>query len=659
MCRVMVFAGTTEGRELAEFLARREIPAHICVATEYGEQLLPQGDCLEISHERLCAEEMEALMKEKGCQMVLDATHPYAAEVTVNIRQACEHAGVSYVRVLRENQDTSYLGDCIYVDSVEEAVTFLEHKSGNILATTGSKEAAKYTALTNFEQRVFLRVLSLPNVVKQCQELGFQGKNLICMQGPFSLELNEAMLRQWNCQYLVTKMSGSTGGFWEKAEAARRCGCTLILIGRPIKEEGISVTACKKLLCKEFSLKSQAEISLVGIGMGSSQNRTMEAQVAIENADLLIGARRMIEACKKPGQDCYVEYNSEKIASYIAEHPEYEKIAVVLSGDPGFQSGAKKLLDILGEQVKVLAGTSSVSYFMSKIHKSWDDVYLTSVHGKEKNLVGMIQRHKKVFAILGTREGIGNLAKDLVNWGLGDIMLYTGERLSYEDEILKKGTPKEFLNYEADALSVVYVENPNADPGNATHGISDEDFLREKVPMTKEEVRIVSLAKLGLKEDSICYDVGAGTGSVSIEIAKRAWKGRVWAIEKKPLAVELLKKNRFKFKAENLEIIEGMAPEALEDLEVPTHAFIGGSSGNMERILQLLLKKNPRVRIVINCIALETVAETLACLKHLPVEKTEILQLAVSKAKAVGSYHMMMGENPIYIISCTGVGETL
>ena len=169
----------------------------------------------------------------------------------------------------------------------------------------------------------------------------------------------------------------------------------------------------------------------------------------------------------------------------------------------------------------------------------------------------------------------------------------------------------------------------------------------------------MSLAKLGLKEDSICYDVGAGTGSVSIEIAKRAWKGRVWAIEKKPLAVELLKKNRLKFKAENLEIIEGMAPEALEDLEVPTHAFIGGSSGNMERILQLLLKKNPRVRIVINCIALETVAETLACLKHLPVEKTEILQLAVSKAKAVGSYHMMMGENPIYIISCTGVGETL
>ena len=152
----------------------------------------------------------------------------------------------------------------------------------------------------------------------------------------------------------------------------------------------------------------------------------------------------------------------------------------------------------------------------------------------------------------------------------------------------------------------------------------------------------------------MCYDVGAGTGSVSIEMASRAWNGKVYAIEKKALAVELLKKNREKFAAENLEIIEGTAPEALENLEPPTHAFIGGSSGNMETILRLLLEKNPSVRILINCIALETVSETLQCLKTLPVKKEEILQISVSKGKSVGNYHMMMGENPIYIISCTG-----
>ena len=654
MYKVIVFAGTTEGREIAEFLDRKGISAHICVATEYGEQLLQGGQNLEISHERLNAEEMELLIKEKKCEMVIDATHPYAAEVTINIKKACEAAEVSYIRVLRENQENQNSGDCLYADSVEDAVALLEHTKGNILATTGSKEAAKYTALTDYESRVFLRVLSLPDVVKQCKELGFQGKNLICMQGPFSKELNIAMLRQWDCKYLVTKMSGATGGFQEKIDAARICGCISVIIGRPLKESGLSVNECKRILCQKFSLKSQAEISLVGIGMGSAETRTVEASRAIRESELLIGARRMIDSCREFGKDCYVEYDSQKIAQYLAEHPEYEKVAVLLSGDPGFNSGAKKLLDVLGNQVKVISGISSASYFMSRIQKSWDDVLITSAHGKHTNLVSLIKRNKKVFSILGTRNGIQNLAQEMAALGLNRAQLYTGECLSYPDEKIRKGAPEDFLNYEADPLSVVYVENPDAQKEYVTHGIPDTEFLREKVPMTKEEVRTVSLSKLHLEEDSVCYDVGAGTGSVSIEMASRAWNGKVYAIEKKALAVELLKKNREKFAVENLEIIEGTAPEALENLEPPTHAFIGGSSGKMETILRLLLKKNPSVRIVINCIALETVSETLQCLKTLPVKEEEILQISVSKGKSVGNYHMMMGENPIYIISCTG-----
>lgn len=654
MYKVIVFAGTTEGREIAEFLDRKGISAHICVATEYGEQLLQGGQNLEISHERLNAEEMELLIKEKKCEMVIDATHPYAAEVTINIKKACEAAEVSYIRVLRENQENQNSGDCLYADSVEDAVALLEHTKGNILATTGSKEAAKYTALTDYESRVFLRVLSLPDVVKQCKELGFQGKNLICMQGPFSKELNIAMLRQWDCKYLVTKMSGATGGFQEKIDAARICGCISVIIGRPLKESGLSVNECKRILCQKFSLKSQAEISLVGIGMGSAETRTAEASRAIRESDLLIGARRMIDSCREFGKDCYVEYDSQKIAQYLAEHPEYEKVAVLLSGDPGFNSGAKKLLDVLGNQIKVISGISSASYFMSRIQKSWDDVLITSAHGKHTNLVSLIKRNKKVFSILGTRNGIQNLAQEMAALGLNRAQLYTGECLSYPDEKIRKGAPEDFLNYEADPLSVVYVENPDAQKEYVTHGIPDTEFLREKVPMTKEEVRTVSLSKLHLEEDSVCYDVGAGTGSVSIDMASRAWNGKVYAIEKKALAVELLKKNREKFAVENLEIIEGTAPEALENLEPPTHAFIGGSSGKMETILRLLLKKNPSVRIVINCIALETVSETLQCLKTLPVKEEEILQISVSKGKSVGNYHMMMGENPIYIISCTG-----
>ena len=654
MCKVIVFAGTTEGRQIAQFLEKRQVSAHICVATEYGEQLLGENENLEISHERLDEMQMEELFLKNQNPLVIDATHPYAAEVTKNIQSACEHTGAEYLRVLRENQGGSDLEDCIYVKTVEDAVAYLQKTTGNILATTGSKEAAKYTALSDFENRVFLRVLSLPNVVAECARLGFQGKNLLCMQGPFSKEFNIAMLRQLNCKYMVTKMSGKSGGFLEKLEAARVCGCTLVVVGRPLEEAGISLQECKRILCRKFSLPSQAEISLVGIGMGNTDSFTKKAEKTIQESDLLIGASRMIEACEKNGQDIYIEYNSEKIAAYIQEHPEYEKISIVLSGDVGFHSGAKKLLDVLGSQVKVVCGISSVTYFMSRIQKSWDDTVLTSNHGEEANLISLIGKNKKVFTILGKKDSVSELAKKLLAYGMNEVVLYVGERLSYADEKIRKGTPEIFLDYEGDSLSVLYAENKNYRQQPATHGIRDEEFLRDKVPMTKEEVRTVSLAKLRLFENAVCYDVGAGTGSVAIEMALRAYKGKVYAIEKKEVAVELIKKNKEQFQADNLEVIEGFAPEAMEDLETPTHAFIGGSSGNMKEIMELLLKKNPKIRMVINCIALESVSEALECLKTLPVTDTEIVQLTVSKSKVVGKYHMMMGENPIYIISCTG-----
>ncbi len=724
--RVILFAGTTEGRQIAEFLEKQEIPAYVCVATEYGEQLLPEGKFLEVSHERLNREEMTALIAEKGCPLVIDATHPYAAEVTENIRAACDQNKAEYVRVLRggaedgnslngtgdmfsesntEEKGGSACQDVVYADDVEAAVAYLEQTQGNILVTTGSKEAAKYTKLTDYKNRVYLRVLSLASVAAQCEKLGFSGSHLICMQGPFSTELNAAMLKQWNCSYLVTKLSGAVGGFpekaeaarkcgctllvigrpselnaamlkqWncsylvtklsgavggfpEKAEAARKCGCTLLVIGRPLQESGISVMECRHFLCEKFKLTSKAEISLVGIGMGNAAVRTEEASRVIAEAQLLIGAKRMLDACVHPGQDTYCAYDSEKIAAYIKEHPEYEKIAVVLSGDVGFYSGAKKLLDRLGETVNVVCGISSVAYFMSRIQKSWEDVYLTSAHGRGANLIALLGKHQKIYSILGEQNAVAELAKKLLFYGMNQVRLYVGERLSYPDEKISSGRAEDFIEYETDSLSVVYLENPLHD-ARTTHGISDTQFIRDSVPMTKEEVRTVSLSKLRLKEDSICYDIGAGTGSVSIEMALRCVSGKVYAIEKKPEAVQLIQKNRQKFAADHLQIIEGTAPEALESLEAPTHAFIGGSSGNMEKILETLLQKNPAVRIVVNCIALESVSEAVQCMKTLPVTDVEIVQLSVSRAKTVGKYHMMMGENPIYIVSCTGVGNAV
>ena len=673
MSDVVVFAGTTEGYEICSFLAKNKVSVLACVATDYGSKSLKEDEYLKIHAGRLNGAEMENLLKELSPGLVLDATHPYAAEVTENIRTACKNTGLSYERVLREKG--AYQDKAVYVEDTEAAVRFLEDTKGNILLTTGSKELGKFTALSDAGERIYARVLSLPSVMETCKGYGFEGKHLIGMQGPFSMELNAAMLRQYDCRYLVTKDTGKAGGFQEKIDAALMCDVIPVIIGRPLQEEGLSVAECKHMLTEHFGLTLKPHVTLLAIGMGSEKTLTIQGKRAVQRADLIIGARRMADSIREPGQPVVYEYRSDVIGAYIKNHPEYENIVIALSGDVGFYSGAKKLLDVLngrkpegvladdfkGQEdsekgngcvsIEIICGISSVVYFMSQIGLSWDDAKITSAHGKNCNLVSMIKQNQKVFSILGTKSAVAELAQKLVEYGMGNVLLYVGENLSYDNEKIFVKKADELTEYTGDPLSVICAVNETCEKRLETHGIRDEEFIRGKAPMTKEEVRTVSLFKLRLTEDSICYDVGAGTGSLSIEMALRAHQGKVWAIEKKEDAVELIRQNKVKFAADNLEIIEGLAPEALTDLPAPTHAFIGGSSGNLKEIVRLLIEKNPQIRIVINCITLETVSEALETAKEFGFEENEIVQLSAARSKAIGRYHMMMGENPIYIIT--------
>ena len=656
MNKLLLFAGTTEGRMLAEFLERQGISCDVCVATEYGEQLLDE----HASHHRIHAgrldqEEMEALMRQQGITITVDATHPYAAVVSENIKEACKNAGSRYLRLLREAEDIEKT--CMFVRTLDEAVEYLKTTGGKILAATGSKELQKYTAIPDYQERVVARVLSTPEAAQECAKLGFCGKNLICMQGPFGEELNYAMLRQTGARYLVTKESGKTGGFPEKVRAASRAGARLIVIGRPVREEGYSSVEIRRILCRELNISVRRQVWLVGIGMGNPENMTLEARHACEKADVLIGAERMLEAAADLPQPRYKAYLSEKIRDFVLEHPEYERVVVLLSGDTGFYSGAKKLIDCFKEDdIHVCCGISSVVYLCGRLHTSWDDVKLVSIHGRVQNLISAVRTHKKVFVLVGRQDSFQQMCRELSEYGLDHVMVHAGCHLSYPEEAIVSGKPGELEETPVGDLTAVLIENERPEMV-ITHGLEDECFLRDKVPMTKSEVRSISLSKLELCRDSVVYDVGAGTGSVSIEMALQASEGYVYAIEKKPEAVELIRKNQKKFGVSNLEVISGLAPEALEDLPVPTHAFIGGSSGNLEQIMELLLHKNPRIRIVINAIALETVAEALSCVKKLPVERTDIVTVSVGKSKELGHYHMMMGQNPVYVISCSGVGE--
>lgn len=181
----------------------------------------------------------------------------------------------------------------------------------------------------------------------------------------------------------------------------------------------------------------------------------------------------------------------------------------------------------------------------------------------------------------------------------------------------------------------------------------DERFIRGKVPMTKSEIRAVSLSKLELSEDSVCYDIGAGTGSVAVEMALAAPAGHVYAVERKAEAVELIVRNREKFGVSNMTVVEGTAPQAFRELPPPTHAFIGGTAGELSGILELLLQKNPQVRVVINVIALESLAAVMSCLEAYKIP-ADVVTVQVSKADRVGGYHLMKGMNPVTVISFGG-----
>lgn len=244
MSRILVFAGTTEGRELCEFLLSRGAGVTACVVSGYGRELLPSGT--DIREGRLELSAMEMLMAE-GFDAVVDATHPHAAQVTGHIRRAAETIGLVYYRLLRPSQETE---GCRVVSSEKEAAALLRETSGPIMTATGSKNLPAFTAIADYPERVYPRVLPTAEAVSACLGLGFRQSHIIAMQGPFSRAMNEAVLEQFGIRYLVTKESGREGGFAEKLAAARSQGTELIVIRRPLGEAGYTLEELKKILQK-------------------------------------------------------------------------------------------------------------------------------------------------------------------------------------------------------------------------------------------------------------------------------------------------------------------------------------------------------------------------------------------------------------------------
>ena len=449
MSKFCVFAGTAEGRAMVEFLCARGAEVTACVTTEYGETLLPEADNLTVSARPLPEEEIREILRREHFDLVIDATHPYAVHITESVASACAAEGVEHLRLLRDGDEGTT--GAIWLDDAEAVTEYLKQTEGNVLLTTGSKDLPRFAELPDFARRVYARVLPMEDSLKVCREAGLPPSHILAMQGPFSKEMNLAMLRATGAAFLVTKDSGRAGGFGEKAAAAAEAGASLVVLGRPPQREGVAWEEALRLLEERFGFPSEER-----------------------------------------------------------------------------------------------------------------------------------------------QRGIG--------------------------------------------------------PEIVTPGLPDDAFLRvEGIPMTKSEVRAVALSKLRLTRDAVCWDIGAGTGSVVVEMGRLADRGAVYAIERRAEAAALIGENTRRHRLKNVMMIPGTAPHACKDLPAPTHAFVGGSSGNMGEILALLLQKNPRVRIVAAAITLETAAELTECVRRFGFTEAEVISLQVARSRAAGAYHLMTAQNQVYL----------
>ena len=262
--KILIFGGTTEGRKLSEALSSADMDITLSVATDFGRNLVENAGA-DILSDRLEETEMTAMLGQGAFDIVIDATHPYAVEVTKNIRFACQSAGIKYFRLKRlESMRTAGI---TYASDINAAVEILNKNDDKVLLTTGSKDLELFTHVKNYSERFFVRILPMQDSLQKALELGFRASNIICMQGPFDMEMNAATLKMTDAKYLVTKDSGDAGGFEEKVSAALSIGCEVIVIARPVQEEGYSLEELLKIFNIENEIPKNIAFSPLFVDM--------------------------------------------------------------------------------------------------------------------------------------------------------------------------------------------------------------------------------------------------------------------------------------------------------------------------------------------------------------------------------------------------------
>lgn len=407
------------------------------------------------------------------------------------------------------------------------------------------------------------------------------------------------------------------------------------------------------------------KVTIIGAGPGNPDLLSRAALDAIDIADVVIGAHRALAGIDVPPDVVRCELvKTADIVAALTDAASWQRAVVVMTGDVGLFSGARRLVEALSGDaqvdVRVIPGISSASYLAARLARPWQDWRFASAHGVACDIVAEAERAGELFLVTSGGEDPSRLSGELVQAGFGDASVTVAERLSYPDERITCATASEITGQTFDDLNVMLIDFAGGAASSrwpyASSGIPDELFIRGDVPMTKQEVRAVALAKLRLTATDTVWDVGAGTGSVSIEAALVARAGSVWAVERNAAGVRLIRENADAFGCGNVHAVPGVAPEALAILPVPDAVFVGGSAGELPSIVEVALEKNSQVRLCVPCVTVETLTEACALLSSSRFKGFEACQVSAARAEAVGSHHLMKAQNPVFLVSARGAG---
>ncbi|MDE3225185.1 MAG: precorrin-6y C5,15-methyltransferase (decarboxylating) subunit CbiE [Nitrospirota bacterium] len=408
-------------------------------------------------------------------------------------------------------------------------------------------------------------------------------------------------------------------------------------------------------------------ITLVGIGDEGCASLTSRAVNAVMKAGVLVGGERHLEFFPQfHGERIVLKDGLSTVLDRVAELAEDQNVCVLASGDPLFFGIGGLIMKRLGaDHVEILPQPSSVQWAFARAGLKWDDAAFLSVHGRSpEGFLTRIKRHAKLAILTDEKNSPSILARRMVEHGETAWIAWVCENLGGPDERVRRFDVADLAAcQDIEPLNVLLLvrSDPSWRAPSTIPFLHEEAFAKrmpKKGLITKREVRLLSLAAMGIRPDSVIWDIGAGSGSVSIEAALLAPEGRVYAVEADPEGVEICRENLRAHAVDNVRVIAGRAPEVLTDLEPPDAVFIGGSKGSMEEIIEVVIDRlQPGGHLVVNAITLENVAETYQALRKRGLVP-EVTLLQVSRAEPLAHYLRYEALNPIQIFAVSKPTQT-